>query len=253
MNIIRKHSASNKNLESSDNSSSWRITVERELLAEYIRELLSSNVTNLLSLECRTQVVQLVNGLRNMENWAWEMFDSNGRPESGLYKGNTFWEGRFSQCNDVYHEQNNATVIRGKYFRVKFSGPAGQQEFQISVGTCFPSSCTNHDVTKLLYNATEFISWPKFFLIEKVFQKIRISVINIEHEKNLYHDVVAINSLMTFLATICLAILGTIIDYRGVPANTKPNMNSNDDKRSLVSEGHAKNYESIPSTSAPQR
>ena len=53
------------------------------------------------------------------------VFDSNGKPEAGFSDGNSFWEGRFSQCNGVLHDAllvNGSVHIHGRYYKAQLTG-----------------------------------------------------------------------------------------------------------------------------------
>ncbi|GFU10745.1 nose resistant to fluoxetine protein 6 [Trichonephila clavipes] len=52
------------------------------------------------------------------ENWANEMLDSFGKPESGILQGNLKWLGNYDQCLKVYAPPDNKTEagdFHGKY------------------------------------------------------------------------------------------------------------------------------------------
>ncbi|CAH1370736.1 unnamed protein product, partial [Tenebrio molitor] len=68
---------------------------------------------------CRNQSEEFKKGLRSLESWALQMFDSSSKLQSGILMGNLVEYGAFRQCLKIYKETENEP-IRGKHcsFRI---------------------------------------------------------------------------------------------------------------------------------------
>ncbi|XP_037080820.1 uncharacterized protein LOC119101575 [Pollicipes pollicipes] len=158
------------------------------------------------------------------------MFDSNGRPESGFSDGNSFWEGRFSQCNSVLHDLivvNDTVHIKGRYYKALLSGvlEQEQQSFRVTVGTCFPDLCTNGDVKAMLNLAPGFMSLPSEAEQPGGVSFRTDDVTGIDVDKQFWRDYTAVGALGTVVVFVALAVGGTLVDLMEEevgPAAAKP-------------------------------
>ncbi|CAL1531217.1 unnamed protein product, partial [Lymnaea stagnalis] len=47
---------------------------------------------------CQNSLTQYYHGLEQKEAWAWKMYDSTGKQNSGIFFGATTWTGNYDEC-----------------------------------------------------------------------------------------------------------------------------------------------------------
>ncbi|XP_066289032.1 uncharacterized protein [Branchiostoma lanceolatum] len=125
--------------------------------------------TGNISQQCQKDVAQYDADLLQGKIYALQMFDSGGKPPSGILTGNLPWVGRYSQCVNITRKGFNITFYGKFYLATLVPVPREQKSKQLTelegwpgipslpgstlnliLGVCVPSSCSQHDVIQRL-------------------------------------------------------------------------------------------------------
>ncbi|XP_064616859.1 LOW QUALITY PROTEIN: nose resistant to fluoxetine protein 6-like [Liolophura sinensis] len=118
-------------------------------------------------MKCLYDVSIFLEHLRNVKKspWALQMVDAQGKLPSGVLEGDLRWPGSYEQCLNItaytnVSGQGEEELFRGKYcvatiHKGNQSLPAQQTLTPttpaLSLGLCLPDSCSESDVTHLVY------------------------------------------------------------------------------------------------------
>ncbi|XP_022253984.1 nose resistant to fluoxetine protein 6-like [Limulus polyphemus] len=81
--------------------------------------LQEENVTT----KCTNDVHLLLEDLKELKTWAFEMLDSTGKPPGGLLEGTVTAFGSFDQCINIKKEKDDSQLLRGQYCSVHLRPP----------------------------------------------------------------------------------------------------------------------------------
>lgn len=79
----------------------WTSLMDTEMMSSLIVSSYERMNNSNVSVECQTQLDQLVDGLRKRSNWSFRVVDAFGKPPSGILNGNLDWYGEFSECRNI--------------------------------------------------------------------------------------------------------------------------------------------------------
>ncbi|XP_068082949.1 nose resistant to fluoxetine protein 6 [Anabrus simplex] len=117
---------------------------------------------------CRTQVMEFIEGIRNMSTRALQMLDASGKPGSGLLHGNLRHLGDFDQCMATHGQYCLARLLPtpgdALWDNLVQTVTAGRTGYELPVGTevslllphfgllewavCTPTACSPQDVER---------------------------------------------------------------------------------------------------------
>ncbi|KAL4219113.1 hypothetical protein ACF0H5_021696 [Mactra antiquata] len=107
---------------------------------------------------CGNHTTLYLDALQNEAQWALMMFDSAGKPASGIFQGQTRWLGNWEECKNVESTSyyRNGTIVEvttpfvGKYCTANVPVKSTLLNGRLEIGVCFPDSCTNSDASQLM-------------------------------------------------------------------------------------------------------
>lgn len=107
------------------------------------------------STRCRDDVLYAIHNIKSQ--WSLKLFDSFGKPESGILQGNVKWIGDYEECIEVRAWNHNSSTIgnyRGKYCTVTFSVKLLKLPipFNFSSAICVPDSCSEEELPDILFD-----------------------------------------------------------------------------------------------------
>ncbi|KAK2581820.1 hypothetical protein KPH14_002289 [Odynerus spinipes] len=118
--------------------------------------------------KCRSQCQFILNGLKNLTEWAVKFYDASGKFPEGVLAGSVYHLGNFDECLDIGQNEETPANIRGRYClgEVTVKVPEAYLKRHDSVwqsfrpveerskesiselywGICIPAACTPQDV-----------------------------------------------------------------------------------------------------------
>nr|XP_002741291.2 PREDICTED: nose resistant to fluoxetine protein 6-like [Saccoglossus kowalevskii] len=111
-----------------------------------------------VSIRCVNDTIQYVEDIVSGSSYAIKMFDSNGKLPPGVLEGNILWIGAPEECRKVKDVQTAESTFNGKYCLASF--PVSKLG-AISIGLCFPDTCSTKDVLMILKTGTKLVPIPK--------------------------------------------------------------------------------------------
>ncbi|CAK8686755.1 unnamed protein product [Clavelina lepadiformis] len=112
-----------------------------------------SRIASPASSQCNHDLLQFFTDLSQKKSHALSALDAWGKPESGIFQGNTKWLGRYYECRGI-----KAPDFSGKYctLDVQSKSPmmsnspfGGGGMGGLSLGVCFPATCSDIDIQVL--------------------------------------------------------------------------------------------------------
>ncbi|XP_012279116.2 O-acyltransferase like protein [Orussus abietinus] len=195
-----------------------------------------------VSTRCDDDVTRYLSGVLRGEKWALKMIDSSGKHTWGLFYGNQYWIGAPNQCRDMDKnfterlKNETASLIETPPFRVSVNAirlkldilkPEINESLNITLGVCFPASCSVRDVKELMdfaVNKSKSENLPRKLVIDHVR--------NLSEGYSFWDDPVFYILVASFVIPIILIILGTLYDIslryrilkqeRGKPTSDNP-------------------------------
>lgn len=120
-----------------------KLLMERPVALSYV----FSNVSE----KCRNDSNTMFQDLKNHTPYAISMFDSDGKPGSGIQHGNFFWLGNVQECKQAQTEK-----FKGQMCNVVTNLGVPQVIYNI-IGVCFPDSCSSKEVEQLVWEALQVV------------------------------------------------------------------------------------------------
>ncbi|KAG5682060.1 hypothetical protein PVAND_011445 [Polypedilum vanderplanki] len=166
-------------LESEKTVNYENITRIEEILTVFNLDLVASEwliVKDRIGKQCRHEMLEYLNGLKERKIWALKMDDATGRPNNGYFWGNNYWIGSMSLCRNIYKSEDdirtkkepsnvglsfingnsNAASIahenppfmpRFSVLKITFKEPQTTPNPRvIHIGVCLPSMCDEEDI-----------------------------------------------------------------------------------------------------------
>ncbi|KAF5285097.1 hypothetical protein FQA39_LY16786 [Lamprigera yunnana] len=132
--------------------SNWEKFTNVDAYVGSIEDAISTDYNLNLSSKCCNEVEKYIYGVKEKQKWALSMFDSNGKMESGLLKGNIRHMGSFDECISVNEDFDNITLI-GKYcladLIVNDVNIENGTETKFKGALCFPGGCTAEEIQQI--------------------------------------------------------------------------------------------------------
>ncbi|XP_076807349.1 nose resistant to fluoxetine protein 6-like [Clavelina lepadiformis] len=136
---------------------------ETKLATDVALKVLSADNLDVVGSNCSKSIGQFVKDLQLFKHYTLEVLDSWGKPEAGILQGNAVWSGRQYECKNVQEAS-----FKGQFCEIIFAipppiDPLDYLGYQgISMGGCFPDTCSTKDVTLMLNNTFQNLSFPVF-------------------------------------------------------------------------------------------
>ncbi|XP_064459079.1 nose resistant to fluoxetine protein 6-like [Ornithodoros turicata] len=205
--------------------------VMNSILKQAVVYLVQGSGETDVSPSCMASVFRTVFGLKNMESWAYKLFDAMGRPSSGTLRGTVVDFGAYDECLAirVRTRSGNDEAFRGQYCTAELAmdlppvpndeilqkypdlfmkeGMTGHvadllQSFPVltmRAALCVPSECSLKDITKVVTQATKQLGMvPKF--------------VHCETQEGVKVDTVQLTILSLFAVMTCLVAAGTALE-----------------------------------------
>ncbi|XP_071097623.1 nose resistant to fluoxetine protein 6-like [Haliotis cracherodii] len=202
-------------------------TLGRAGLTQVARMIQASGVLNTplmatanatISPKCVNQTAKVLESLIAGEQWALQMIDAAGKPGSGLLQFQLNFLGSYDECVAVRASETirNVTkkIFKGKYCKASIPlqpntpapGPTVPSFADITIGLCFPDSCSGEDVTLILNDMLDLVL--EQLNVTTQF-KVRSTVCQ---KENLEWDTKAIAVFVVAMLFVVLLVMGTIYD-----------------------------------------
>ncbi|XP_064649525.1 nose resistant to fluoxetine protein 6-like isoform X2 [Lineus longissimus] len=160
-----------------------------------------------VSEQCINDTEKMIVDLTGGQHYALQMLDAFGKVPSGLLSGHFQWPGAYEECMNVTSNTGN---FIGKYCSASIGGLidfelAPGQKLGITLGTCFPSSCSAMDAVGLL-NAALSITANKTTGVQKVHADYAVCAGPVDLDSGAIAALVIIGFLLFFV------VMGTLYD-----------------------------------------
>ncbi|XP_076807348.1 nose resistant to fluoxetine protein 6-like isoform X2 [Clavelina lepadiformis] len=136
---------------------------ETKLATDVALKVLSVDNLDVVGINCSKSIRQFVKDLQSFKHYTLEVLDSWAKPAAGILEGNVVWSGRQYECKNVQE-----VPFKGQFCEIVFDipptiDPLDYLGYQgISMGGCFPDTCSTEDVTFMLNNTFKNLSFPIF-------------------------------------------------------------------------------------------
>ncbi|XP_060075442.1 nose resistant to fluoxetine protein 6-like [Ylistrum balloti] len=163
---------------------------------------------------CFNHTQLLVNGIANGHEWALLFLDAFGKIPPGFLDGNLFFLGSYDECLEIRYDNSTdpGNIFRGQHCTARILVGASEVSSMMSfpgitLGVCFPSTCSAYDVMAYINTGLASISTgngsrPLFAFIEDC---------HVEGETFDY-DAKAIGAFILIGFIMLLMLIGTTYD-----------------------------------------
>ncbi|GIY64976.1 o-acyltransferase like protein [Caerostris darwini] len=118
------------------------------------------------STECLEDFLYVLELLKEGDLEAEKMFDSYGKPGSGIMSGNINWVGSYNECRNVTVPVLKNTTrggFKGQYCQLGINLLPDSYNFPVKVGTCLPDTCDSSNVIAVLNTIVHKEEFQSFF------------------------------------------------------------------------------------------
>ncbi|GFY57919.1 nose resistant to fluoxetine protein 6 [Trichonephila inaurata madagascariensis] len=206
-----QHLSVSKDLKSLNGASLKEIN---NFLRNYINVILRDILSQTDSSKCVRDFDYVFDNLQS-GMWAIKMFDSYGKPESGVLNGNVKWLGEYFECLEIRappKPYEDVGGFQGKYCTLQITLNLGNVSLPLNTAVCLPDSCDPSDPTlDLSQNISDHLPYNED--LDSLFSSKAITCQSTSPRKLTNGAIVVICLISIFAALSVIGSLITVCEY----------------------------------------